>query len=309
MEAIVGHLEDLAMQYAALPMLSRTHGQTASPTTLGKELANVAVRLRRQIGSVTTIKPLGKFNGAVGNFNAHLSAYPDVDWPLISKDFVESLGLEWNPMTTQIEPHDYMAELFQAISRFNTILIDFNRDIWGYISLGYFKQKTIAGEIGSSTMPHKVNPIDFENAEGNLKISNSLLLSIKEKIQISRMQRDLSDSTTLRNLGSALSYSYLAMTSLNQGLAKIQVNREMLSKDLEANWEVLTEAIQTILRKNNVENSYEKVKKLSRGKSFDKNSYLAIIAALDISEKDKTKLSDLTPLKYTGLAEKLAKEI
>lgn len=305
MEAIVGHLEDLAMQYAALPMLSRTHGQTASPTTLGKELANVAVRLRRQIGSVTTIKPLGKFNGAVGNFNAHLSAYPDVDWPLISKDFVESLGLEWNPMTTQIEPHDYMAELFQAISRFNTILIDFNRDIWGYISLGYFKQKTIAGEIGSSTMPHKVNPIDFENSEGNLGLANAVLGHLSEKLPISRWQRDLTDSTVLRNMGVGFGYSLLAYVSTLKGISKLEVNPQRIAEDLESCWEVLAEPIQTVMRRYGIPEPYEKLKALTRGQAITQETLRVFVASLELPEDVKRDLMTLTPSEYVGLAEPL----
>ena len=298
-----------AKKWANYAMLSHTHGQTASPTTMGKELANFYSRIDFHFHLINKFKPSGKINGAVGNYNAHYLIDSKINWTVLSKRFVNSLGLDWTKYSTQIEPKDNLATMISYQENLNNVLIDFSQDIWLYISKGYIKQLTKDKEVGSSTMPHKVNPIDFENAEGNLKLSNSLLISIKEKIQISRMQRDLSDSTTLRNLGSALSYSYLAITSLIKGLSKIQANREKLSEDLEANWEVLTEAIQTILRKNNVENSYEKIKKLSRGKSFDKNSYLAIIAALDISEEDKTKLSDLTPLKYIGLAEKLAKEI
>ncbi|MBT5066924.1 MAG: adenylosuccinate lyase, partial [Halieaceae bacterium] len=249
MRAIITAIDALATQYSDLSMLSRTHGQTASPTTLGKEMANVSARLRRQLAGVESITPLGKFNGAVGNFNAHLSAYPDINWPQLSQEFVESLGLEWNPMTTQIEPHDYMAELFQAISRFNTILIDFDRDIWSYISLGYFKQRTIEGEIGSSTMPHKVNPIDFENSEGNLGLANAILAHLSEKLPMSRWQRDLTDSTVLRNMGVGFGYSLLAYTATLKGISKLEVNPSRLAEDLDNSWEVLAEPIQTVMRR------------------------------------------------------------
>ena len=303
------NLKKLSSKWSNIPLLSRTHGQAASPTTIGKEIKVFQTRIDREIKKLNSMVPLAKFSGAVGNYHAFDIAETRINWITFTNRFIKTFNVAQNPVTTQIEPHDWIAELLQTMTRLNNICIDMSQDMWIYISNEIFKLKLNKNEVGSSTMPHKVNPIDFENAEGNLKLSNSLLISIKEKIQISRMQRDLSDSTTLRNLGSALSYSYLAITSLIKGLSKIQANREKLSEDLETNWEVLTEAIQTILRKNNVENSYEKIKKLSRGKSFDKNSYLAIIAALDISEEDKTKLSDLTPLKYIGLAEKLAKEI
>ena len=305
MRAIIDGIDALATAHAALPMLSRTHGQTASPTTLGKEMANVSVRLRRQLKAVETVKPLGKFNGAVGNFNAHLSAYPDVDWATVSREFVESLGLEWNPMTTQIEPHDYMAELFQAISRFNTILLDFDRDIWSYISLGYFKQKTIAGEIGSSTMPHKVNPIDFENSEGNLGLANAVLGHLSEKLPVSRWQRDLTDSTVLRNMGVGFGYSLLAYTSTLKGISKLQVNPERLAEDLDSAWEVLAEPIQTVMRRYGIPEPYEKLKALTRGQAITRETLQTFVSTLELPDDVKQKLMQLTPSGYVGLAESL----
>jgi adenylosuccinate lyase len=305
MRSIIDGIDALATEHAALPMLSRTHGQTASPTTLGKEMANVSVRLRRQLKAVETVKPLGKFNGAVGNFNAHLSAYPDVDWATVSREFVESLGLEWNPMTTQIEPHDYMAELFQAISRFNTILLDFDRDIWSYISLGYFKQKTVAGEIGSSTMPHKVNPIDFENSEGNLGLANAVLGHLSEKLPVSRWQRDLTDSTVLRNMGVGFGYSLLAYTSTLKGISKLQVNPQRLTEDLDSAWEVLAEPIQTVMRRYGIPEPYEKLKALTRGQAITQETLQTFVSTLELPDDVKLELMQLTPSGYVGLAESL----
>ena len=305
MRAIIDGIDALASEHASLPMLSRTHGQTASPTTLGKEMANVSVRLRRQLQSVESVKPLGKFNGAVGNYNAHLSAYPDVDWPTVSREFVESLGLEWNPMTTQIEPHDYMAELFQAITRFNTILLDFDRDVWSYISLGYFKQKTVAGEIGSSTMPHKVNPIDFENSEGNLGLANAILAHLSEKLPISRWQRDLTDSTVLRNMGVGFGYSLLAYTSTLKGISKLQVNPQRLAEDLDNAWEVLAEPIQTVMRRYGIPEPYEKLKALTRGQAITQETLQSVVSTLELPKDVKQDLMQLTPSGYVGLAESL----
>ena len=306
MRAIIAGIEALARDHAQLPMLSRTHGQTASPTTLGKEMANVAVRLKRQLVAVEAIEPLGKFNGAVGNFNAHLSAYPALDWERISREFVESLDLTWNPMTTQIEPHDYMAELFQAMMRFNTIVIDFDRDIWSYISLGYFKQKTVAGEIGSSTMPHKVNPIDFENSEGNLGLANAVLAHLAEKLPLSRWQRDLTDSTVLRNMGVGFGYSLLAYTSTLKGISKLEVNAARLAADLESSWEVLAEPIQTVMRRYGIPEPYEKLKALTRGQAITKEVLQEFVATLDLPEAVIAELQALTPSTYVGMAETLA---
>ena len=305
MRAIIAAIDAFATQYSDLSMLSRTHGQTASPTTLGKEMANVSARLRRQLAGVESITPLGKFNGAVGNFNAHLSAYPDINWPQLSQEFVESLGLEWNPMTTQIEPHDYMAELFQAICRFNTILIDFDRDIWSYISLGYFKQRTIEGEIGSSTMPHKVNPIDFENSEGNLGLANAVLAHLSEKLPMSRWQRDLTDSTVLRNMGVGFGYSLLAYTATLKGISKLQVNPARLAEDLDNSWEVLAEPIQTVMRRYGIPEPYEKLKALTRGQAITRDTLHGFIKTLDLPKETKTQLLALTPANYVGLAQKL----
>ena len=305
MRAIIDGIDALASEHASLPMLSRTHGQTASPTTLGKEMANVSVRLRRQLQSVESVKPLGKFNGAVGNYNAHLSAYPDIDWPTVSREFVESLGLEWNPMTTQIEPHDYMAELFQAITRFNTILLDFDRDVWSYISLGYFKQRTVAGEIGSSTMPHKVNPIDFENSEGNLGLANAILAHLSEKLPISRWQRDLTDSTVLRNMGVGFGYSLLAYTSTLKGISKLQVNPQRLAEDLDNAWEVLAEPIQTVMRRYGIPEPYEKLKALTRGQAITQETLQSFVSTLELPEDVKQDLMQLTPSGYVGLAESM----
>jgi adenylosuccinate lyase len=308
-EAIIDGIVKLAHDYAADSMLSRTHGQTASPTTVGKEMANVAARLRRQLKAVKEVELLGKINGAVGNYNAHLSAYPQVDWQTNAKEFVESLGLTWNAYTTQIEPHDYIAELFDAIARFNTIVIDFDRDVWGYISLGYFKQKTIAGEVGSSTMPHKVNPIDFENSEGNLGIANAIFTHLAQKLPISRWQRDLTDSTVLRNMGVGFGYSLIAYASTLKGMSKLEINRARLAEDLDNSWEVLAEPIQTIMRRYNVPEPYEKLKALTRGQAITREVLTAFVETLDIPEHAKQTMRDLTPANYIGNAIDQAKAI
>jgi adenylosuccinate lyase len=299
-------LAELAALHANQPMLSRTHGQTASPTTLGKELANTLFRLRRQARQMSEQEYFGKINGAVGNFNAHISAYPEVDWPNLSRDFVESLGLNWNPYTTQIEPHDWIAELFQNLARYNTILIDLCRDIWAYISIGYFRQKTIAGEIGSSTMPHKVNPIDFENAEGNLGVANALLDHLAAKLPVSRWQRDLTDSTVLRVIGTAYGHSLVATSSLLKGLAKLELNAERVDADLDANWEVLAEPIQTVMRRYGIENPYEQLKSLTRGKRITAEDLADFIRGLDIPDEARKALLELTPAGYTGNAADMA---
>ena len=305
---VSARLTALAHEHAALPMLSRTHGQPASPTTLGKEMANVAYRLQRQAEQIGSVPMLGKINGAVGNYNAHLSAYPDFDWEGFAQRFVQGLGLSFNPYTIQIEPHDYMAELFDAVSRANTVLIDLNRDVWGYISVGYFKQKVKAGEIGSSTMPHKVNPIDFENAEGNLGLANALLRHLAEKLPVSRWQRDLTDSTVLRNMGGALGYALLGYDSCLRGLNKLEANPQRLAEDLDHNWEVLAEPIQTVMRRYNVPNAYEQLKELTRGKSgINRDSLHVFINALAIPAADKARLLALTPASYIGKAVELAR--
>ena len=309
LQAIHVQLTAMAAEFADVAMLARTHGQTASPTTVGKEMANVAYRLQRQLASITAVPLLGKINGAVGNYNAHISAYPDLDWPAISQAFIESLGLEFNPYTTQIEPHDYMAELFDGLARSNTILIDFARDIWGYISLGYFKQKTIAGEVGSSTMPHKVNPIDFENAEGNLGIANALYGHLSAKLPVSRWQRDLTDSTVLRNMGVGLGYSMIAYASLDKGIGKLQLNQERLAADLDAAWEVLAEPIQTVMRRYGIEEPYEKLKALTRGNVMDQATIQGFIDTLEIPQEAKTALKAMTPASYVGNAVQQAKDI
>ena len=310
MRQIANNIRSLAVEHAAVPMLSRTHGQPASPTTLGKELANVVYRLERQIKQVESIPLLGKVNGAVGNYNAHLSAYPDVDWEANAKNFIENtLGLDFNPYTTQIEPHDYIAELFDAVTRFNTILIDFDRDIWGYISLGYFKQKTIAGEIGSSTMPHKVNPIDFENSEGNLGIANAILQHLASKLPISRWQRDLTDSTVLRNLGVGFAHSVIAYESSLKGISKLELNAKRIAEDLDNCWEVLAESIQTVMRRFGLENAYEKLKDLTRGKGITPEALLEFVEGLDIPDAAKQELKSLTPANYIGSAVEQAKRI
>ncbi|MDO9622056.1 MAG: adenylosuccinate lyase, partial [Moraxellaceae bacterium] len=302
MQDVCEAIRALAHQYADVPMLSRTHGQTASPTTLGKEMANVAYRLHRQINQLAAVPLLGKINGAVGNYNAHLVTYPEVDWQANAEVFVTSLGLAWNPYTTQIEPHDYIAEYFDAVKRFNTILIDFNRDVWGYISLGYFKQRLKEGEVGSSTMPHKVNPIDFENSEGNLGIANALLTHLAEKLPISRWQRDLTDSTVLRNLGVGLAHSAIAYDAALKGIGKLEINAQRLADDLDASWEVLGEAIQTVMRRYGIEKPYEKLKELTRGKGIDRDSLQTFIDTLAMPEAAKAELKALTPGSYIGNA-------
>ena len=299
----------LAKDNAAIPMLSRTHGQTASPTTLGKEMANFAHRLKRQIEHLQNVKIMGKFNGAVGNFNAHICAYPDLNWQNISQDFIQSLELNYAPYTTQIEPHDYMAEYFHSINRFNTILIDFCRDVWGYISVGYFKQKPIDSEIGSSTMPHKINPIDFENGEGNLGIANALNTHLADKLAISRWQRDLSDSTVLRNLGLSCAHSLVAYASIAKGIGKLESNEAKLLADLDNSWEVLAEPIQTVMRRYGVENAYEKLKVLTRGQTIDAQVLAEFVKELDIPKPAKQALAKLTPTNYIGDANKLAQDI
>jgi adenylosuccinate lyase len=309
MDDVIKALVDLAHTHAEQPMLSRTHGQTASPTTVGKELANVAARLQRQREQFVSIPVLGKMNGAVGNFNAHTIAYPEVDWPALSGKFITGLGLEINPYTTQIEPHDYMAEQFDTLARFNTVLIDFCRDVWGYISLGYFKQKTVADEIGSSTMPHKVNPIDFENAEGNLGIANALLGHLAAKLPVSRWQRDLSDSTVLRNVGVAIAHVLIACESCLKGIGKLEVNVQRTAEDLDNSWEVLGEALQTVMRRYGIEKPYEKLKTLTRGRAVDQVTLLAFIEELDIPADVKLRLQKLTPETYTGNAAEQAQSI
>ena len=309
MRELRSRLKAMAREYAALPMLSRTHGQTASPTTLGKELANVVARLERAEEQFAGVSILGKFNGAVGNYNAHAIAYPDADWRTISHTFVESLGIEPNPYTTQIEPHDWTAGYCHALIRYNTVLIDFARDVWGYISLGYFKQKVAKDEVGSSTMPHKVNPIDFENAEGNLGLANALLSHFAEKLPISRWQRDLTDSTVQRNLGVAAAYLVIALASLAKGIGKLQVNEEAIGADVLEAWEVLAEAVQTVMRRYGIPNPYEKLKALTRGQAVTKESLQEFVETLEIPDAEKRRLLDLTPDTYVGLAEQQARDI
>ena len=310
MRKLAQSLRELSVEFADVPMLSRTHGQPASPTTLGKEFANVVYRLERQIEQVAAIPLLGKINGAVGNYNAHLSAYPDIDWEANAKEFIEGdLGLTFNPYTTQIEPHDYIAELFDAVARFNTILIDFDRDVWGYISLGYFKQKTVEGEIGSSTMPHKVNPIDFENSEGNLGIANAIFQHLASKLPISRWQRDLTDSTVLRNLGVGMAHSVIAYEATLKGVGKLEVNPQKIAEDLDNCWEVLAEPVQTVMRRYGIENPYEKLKDLTRGKGISAEALQVFIETLDLPEEAKVQLRALTPANYIGNAVAQAKRI
>lgn len=309
MDEVVSAIKTLAKDNADQPMLSRTHGQPASPTTLGKEMANVATRLERQQTQLSTVPMLGKINGAVGNYNAHLSAYPELDWADIAEKFVTSLGLEWNPYTTQIEPHDYIAEMFDAVSRFNTILLDFDRDIWAYISLGYFKQKTVAGEVGSSTMPHKVNPIDFENSEGNLGLANAIFNHLAAKLPISRWQRDLTDSTVLRNLGVGVGHSVIAYQSSLKGISKLEVNPDKLNDDLDNCWEVLAEPVQTVMRRYGIEKPYEKLKELTRGQGIDKKRLQEFVSALEIPDEAKKTLLEMTPSNYLGNAAEQAKKI
>jgi adenylosuccinate lyase len=310
LDALIGAMSGLAHNLAEIPMLSRTHGQTASPTTVGKEIANVVARLANARVRIAEVKLLAKMNGAVGNYNAHLSAYPDKDWEAFSQSVIENqLGLTFNPYTIQIEPHDYMAELFDAVTRTNTILIDWSRDVWGYISLGYFKQRTKAGEIGSSTMPHKVNPIDFENAEGNFGLANAVLTHLSQKLPISRWQRDLTDSTVLRNMGVALGYALLGYDSLARGLGKLEVNPEALAQDLDTSWEVLAEPIQTVMRRYALPNPYERLKELTRGKAITKESIQAFIETLELPEAEKARLRTMTPGNYIGKAVELAQRV
>lgn len=309
MSRVTKKLGELAQEHAEQPMLSRTHGQTASPTTVGKEFANVVYRLQRQIKQIRSIEILGKINGAVGNYNAHISAYPSIDWAANAKSFIENLGLDFNPYTTQIEPHDYIAELYDAVARFNTILIDLDRDIWGYISLGYFKQKTIEGEVGSSTMPHKVNPIDFENSEGNLGIANALLGHLSAKLPISRWQRDLTDSTVLRNLGVGFAHSLIAYEATLKGLNKLEINPVRLNEDLDKAWEVLAEPIQTVMRRYNIEKPYEKLKALTRGKAMTPEVIRSFVESLEMPDSAKAELMALTPGNYIGNAVAQARNI
>jgi len=299
---LIDAVKGLAHEYRDIPLLSRTHGQPATPSTMGKEMANVAYRLERQLRQLSKIDVLGKINGAVGNYNAHISAYPEVDWHQLSEQFVTSLGLTWNPYTTQIEPHDYIAELFDCIARFNTILIDFDRDIWGYVALNHFKQKTIAGEIGSSTMPHKVNPIDFENSEGNLGLANAMMQHLASKLPVSRWQRDLTDSTVLRNLGVGIGYALIAYRATLKGISKLEVNRDRLLDELDHNWEVLAEPIQTVMRRYGIEKPYEKLKELTRGKRVDAAGMQTFIDSLELPEEEKVRLKQMTPANYLGRA-------
>ncbi|MCC3701285.1 adenylosuccinate lyase [Rouxiella badensis] len=306
---IVDSIKALALQYRDIPLLSRTHGQPATPSTIGKELANVAYRMDRQVKQLQQVEILGKINGAVGNYNAHIVAYPEVDWHQFSEEFVTSLGITWNPYTTQIEPHDYIAELFDCIARFNTILIDFDRDIWGYIALNHFKQKTIAGEIGSSTMPHKVNPIDFENSEGNLGLANAVLGHLASKLPVSRWQRDLTDSTVLRNLGVGIGYALIAYQATMKGISKLEVNEANLVGELDRNWEVLAEPIQTVMRRYGIEKPYEKLKELTRGKRVDAEGMKVFIDSLELPEEEKVRLKAMTPANYIGRATTMVDEL
>jgi len=309
MDAVIKEIRTGAHTYADQAMLARTHGQPASPTTMGKEWANVAYRMQRSRTQIAGVKILGKINGAVGNYNAHLAAYPDLDWPTIARGFVESLGIVWNPYTIQIEPHDYIAELNDATARFNTILMDFCRDMWGYISQGYFKQRVIAGEVGSSTMPHKVNPIDFENAEGNLGLANAVLRHLAEKLPLSRWQRDLTDSTVLRNLGVGFGYTMLALSSTQRGISRMEINAAALDGDLDTTWEVLGEAVQTVMRRYGLENPYEQMKALTRGKGITPENLRAFVTGLAIPDDAKQLLLEMTPASYTGNAAEQARAI
>ncbi|PCJ26091.1 MAG: adenylosuccinate lyase [SAR86 cluster bacterium] len=309
MQGLINKMTELAKEYAEQPLLCRTHGQPASPSTVGKEFANVVHRLRRQVKQISENEILGKMNGAVGNYNAHLSAYPDINWAKFAKEFVEELGLTWNPYTTQIEPHDYIAELFSAYCRFNTVLLDFNRDIWAYISLGYFKQRTIAGEIGSSTMPHKVNPIDFENSEGNLGLANAIMSHLAEKLPVSRWQRDLTDSTVLRNLGTGMAHSLIAFRSTMKGLSKLELNADVINREIDNCWEILAEPIQTVMRRYRIEQPYEKLKELTRGKEINHATIKDFVERLEIPEAAKNSLLELTPRLYIGSAAQQAIDI
>jgi len=304
---VVEAIDELAVRFADVAMLGRTHGQAASPTTMGKELANVARRLDRQRDALRGVQIMAKFNGAVGNFNAHVAAYPKVDWPSVTRTFIESLGLTYNLHTTQIEPHDYVAEFFHALARFNQILLDFDRDVWGYISIGYFSQRKVEGETGSSTMPHKVNPIDFENSEGNLGVANALMLHLAEKLPVSRWQRDLSDSTVLRNLGTAIGYCLIAYRSSLLGIGKLELNRAAIARDLAESWEVLAEAVQTVMRKHGLEEPYERLKEATRGRQLDRASFTRLLASLPLPQDARDALAALTPDRYVGLAAALAK--
>ncbi|HIF9250221.1 TPA: adenylosuccinate lyase [Photobacterium damselae] len=306
---VIDAIKDLANQFRHVPMLTRTHGQPASPSTMGKEMANVAYRMERQFKQIANVEILGKINGAIGNYNAHLSAYPEIDWHQYSEEFVTSLGVTWNPYTTQIEPHDYIAELFDAFARFNTILLDFDRDVWGYIALGHFKQKTVAGEIGSSTMPHKVNPIDFENSEGNLGLANAIFSHLAQKLPVSRWQRDLTDSTVLRNLGVGCGYAIIAYTSTLKGISKLEVNQAALEAELDRNWEVLAEPIQTVMRRYGIEKPYEKLKELTRGKRVDSEGMRTFIDGLELPEEEKVRLKAMTPATYIGAAVELTDKL
>ncbi|RRS06867.1 adenylosuccinate lyase, partial [Pseudoalteromonas sp. J010] len=308
-DELLAAIKEKAVEYKSIPMMTRTHGQPASPSTMGKEFANVYVRLQRQRQQIANVQLLGKINGAVGNYNAHLSAYPDYDWHAHSERFVSSLGLTWNPFTTQIEPHDYIAELFDAIARFNTILIDFDRDVWGYIALNHFKQKTIAGEIGSSTMPHKVNPIDFENSEGNLGIANAIFAHLAQKLPVSRWQRDLTDSTVLRNLGVGMGYALIAYQATLKGVSKLEVNAERLLAELDDNWELLAEPIQTVMRKYGIEKPYEKLKDLTRGKRVNQEIMADFIDNLALPDEVKSQMKEMTPANYIGRAEAFIDEL
>jgi adenylosuccinate lyase len=309
MQAIIDAMTKLAHEYADISMLSRTHGQPASPTTLGKEIANTVYRLQRQLQQLKSVAIFGKSNGAVGNYNAHLATYPDLNWPEITQKFIESLGLQFNPYTIQIEPHDYIAEYFDVISRFNNILLDFDRDVWSYISLGYFKQKTIKGEVGSSTMPHKVNPIDFENSEGNIGIANAIFSHLSSKLTVSRWQRDLTDSTVLRNLGVGIAHSLIAYQSSLKGISKLQVNQAVIESDLMNTWEILAEPIQMVMRRYAIEEPYEKLKELTRGQCITAETLQNFVQTLDIPDFEKERLSQLTPLSYIGNAIEQAKNI
>jgi adenylosuccinate lyase len=309
LDKLINAIAGLARVYAEQPMLARTHGQPASPTTLGKEMAVFVQRLRRQREQFARVQLLGKMNGAVGNWNAHYAAYPEVDWPVLAAQFIADLGIEESPATTQIEPHDYIAEYFHALTRLNTILIDFCRDIWGYVSLGYFKQKTVAGEVGSSTMPHKVNPIDFENGEGNLGIGNAILQHLAEKLPVSRWQRDLTDSTVLRNLGTGVAYSMIAYQAVLKGIGKLEGDAWKLGQDLEANWEVLGEAIQTVMRRHGLPEPYEQLKRLTRGQKIGRDAIRDFVSSLELPEADKQRLLAMTPATYTGNALQQAKRV
>jgi adenylosuccinate lyase len=301
-DKLISELKRLAIELKSVAMMARTHGQPATPTTMGKEMANVMIRLQRQRAQIANVDILGKINGAVGNYNAHMVAYPEFDWHQFAGSFVESLGIKWNAFTTQIEPHDYIAELFDAIARFNTILLDFDRDVWGYIALGHFKQRTVAGEIGSSTMPHKVNPIDFENSEGNLGLANAMFAHLAAKLPVSRWQRDLTDSTVLRNLGVGVAYSLIAYQAALKGISKLQVNEQSLLDELDNNWELLAEPVQTVMRRHGIEKPYEKLKELTRGKKVNQQIMADFIDSLDLPEAVKTQLKGLTPANYIGRA-------